>query len=119
MNIPNSFRTQIANAFYDKEIELLSVVETTNNEGQVRRQLSQSGERVKGNVQYSNLERLREEYGIDEEVELSITTQDTVETEAIRFDGEDFEVVKNIPFAAYNLIICSKWKFTQSGSISA
>ena len=77
MFIPNTMKTEIAKAFYDKEVYLLDKSVETDAEGAVRTKGYTVKETFKGNVNFSNCEKIQEEYGLDYKISISITTNYT------------------------------------------
>lgn len=77
MFIPRAMKTAIANAFYDKEIHLLNKRTVTDAEGGVKTDGYAVVDVFKGNVNFSNCEKIQEEYGLDYKVNISITTDYT------------------------------------------
>ena len=74
MFIPKSMKTAIAKAFYDKEIHLMDKRTEMDAEGDVKTLGYSVKEAFKGNVNFSNCEKIQEDYGLDYKVNISITT---------------------------------------------
>ena len=74
MFIPKTMKTAIAKAFYDKEIHLLDRRTETDAEGGVKTNGYAVRTTFKGNVNFSNCEKIQEDYGLDYKVNVSITT---------------------------------------------
>ena len=70
-------KTEIAKAFYDKEIHLMNKSIEIDNEGGVKTKGYTVKESFKGNVNFSNCEKIQEEYGLDYKVNITITTDYT------------------------------------------
>lgn len=113
-----SFKKNISDFFFDKEITELSVNEATDNEGTVRREVTE-GESFYGNVRFDNFEDIRKDFGITEEIDIVITTAYNLEDKAVKYDDILYIVIKNIPRDTHNLLVCKKWLLTQSDLISA
>lgn len=110
MNIPNSFKEKIKSVFYDKTVETCEISTATDAEGHVSREVGDSISSFTCNVSYDRLDEVKEEYGIEEKIDIKISTQETISSETIlKYEGEYFEIVKNIPYDAYNLILGRKW----------
>ena len=77
MYIPKTMKTEIAKAFYDKEIHLMNKSIEIDNEGGVKTKGYTVKESFKGNVNFSNCEKIQEEYGLDYKVNITITTDYT------------------------------------------
>ena len=74
MFIPQTMKTAIAKVFYDKEIHVLDERTETDAEGGVTTTGYSVKDTFKGNVNFSNCEKIQEEYGLDYKVNISITT---------------------------------------------
>lgn len=74
MFIPKTMKTAMAKAFYDKEIHLLDKRTETDAEGGVKTSGYTVRDAFKGNVNFSNCEKIQEDYGLDYKVNISITT---------------------------------------------
>ena len=77
MFIPRTMKTEIAKTFYDKEIHLMNMSTEIDAEGGVKTKGYTVGNVFKGNVNFSNCEKIQEEYGLDYKVNISITTDYT------------------------------------------
>ena len=74
MFIPRAMKTEMAKTFYDKEIHLMNVSTEVDDEGGVKNNSLSVKGKFKGNVNYSNCEKIQEDYGLDYKVNVSITT---------------------------------------------
>ena len=77
MFIPKSMKTAIAKTFYDKEIHLMNKSVEKDAEGGVKTKGYTVADSFNGNVNFSNCEKIQEEYGLDYKVNISITTDYT------------------------------------------
>lgn len=64
----------IAKKFYDKEIHLMNKSVEKDAEGGVKTKGYTVKDSFKGNVSFSNCEKIQEDYGLDYKVNISITT---------------------------------------------
>ena len=94
MFIPETMKTEIAKAFYDKEIHFLNKRTDTDAEGAITTRGYAVKETFKGNVNFSNCEKIQEEYGLDYKINISITTDYTGLTvnDVISYDRVLYEV---------------------------
>ena len=74
MFIPRAMKTEIAKTFYDKEIHLMNKSTETDSEGGVKTNGYSVVDVFKGNVNFSNCEKIQEDYGLDYKINISITT---------------------------------------------
>ena len=105
MLITPQFKAIISKTFYDKTFTVATRTSTTDAEGGV---VITSGtpRTLKGNVQYSLNERLREIYGISEQVDLAITTDQTVDkNDQLTYEGKDYVVTSFVKSDSHNLIV--------------
>ena len=70
-------KTAIAKAFYDKNIHLMNMSTEVDAEGGVKTKGYTVADVFKGNVNFSNCEKIQEEYGLDYKINITITTDFT------------------------------------------
>ena len=105
MLITPQFKAIISKTFYDKTFTVATRTSTIDAEGGV---VITSGtpRTLKGNVQYSLNERLREIYGISEQVDLAITTDQTVaKNDKLTYESKDYVVTSFVKSDSHNLIV--------------
>ena len=69
-----------------------------------------------GNVRFDNLAQLQEDFGLDEKIDIVITTDETVELgNILEYEGIVYRVTSAIPYDSHNLITAIKWESSQSG----
>jgi hypothetical protein len=110
MIVSDLFKSAISSVFYDKEIEQYSVTDAVDAEGFKRkRQPSTKTGSFMANVNYSKLDEIKELYGIDESIDMTVTTNDDVAVgSVIKYADVFFEVIRAIPFDSHNLLIAQK-----------
>lgn len=105
--------TKIASAFYDKTVSIMSNQKTTDAEGGVNyRGLAVTGS-FKGNVSFANCKKIQEEYGLDYQIDISITTYlDTNVNinDIIQYQDVNYNVTDVLPFDSHILIVATKWR---------
>ena len=105
MKIPVTFQAKIKETFYDKELALYTVSTTTDNEGFVSESLTKV-DTFLGNVQFGNLEQYREEFGLEEKIDVSITTDYQVQVnDIVEYRGVWYRIIKSIPYDSHFLLI--------------
>lgn len=120
MRIPDSFKTKIADAFYDKSIKLLSYTEVVDDEGWADASSSTEIKTFLGNVRFDNLAQIQEDYGLDEDVDIAITTDEEVELgNILEYEGIEYRVTSAIPYDSHNFITGRKWSSKSTTSTSA
>ncbi len=120
MIISDSFKEIIKSTFYDKEITLCTIEIVTENDGQARKIATESETTFLGNVRFDDLERIQEDYGIKEQIDVIITTDETIVSGVIcKYNDRFFEIVKVIPFDSHNLLAGKQWLLESGTLISA
>ena len=77
MLVPNSFKENIANTFYDKDINIHEKIETQDAEGGRKIVAGVILSIFKGNVNFSVSKEIQEEYGLNYQIDVVITTNDS------------------------------------------
>ena len=110
MTLTDNFKTLISTTFYDKVITKYSQVNVTDSEGWTAKTAITSTGTFKGNVNYSKLDEIRKDYGLDDEIDITITCDEDIENGAIlEYLGSKYEVVRAIPYDSHYLLIGKKW----------
>ena len=112
MFIPQTMKNEIAKAFYDKEIHLMNKSVETDAEGGVKNTGYSVSKSFKGNVNFSNCEKIQEEYGLDYKVNVSITTDytDVTTSDILSYDKVLYEVKGIYKKDSHVLIVGAKWR---------
>lgn len=112
MFIPKTMKTAIANTFYDKEIHLMDMRTETDAEGGVKTSGYAVRTAFKGNVNFSNCEKIQEDYGLDYKVNVSITTDyNAVKlADILAFDGVLYEVKGIYHRDSHNVVLGAIWR---------
>lgn len=112
MFIPRQMKTEIANTFYDKEIHLLNKRAAIDAEGGVKTEGYSVVDVFRGNVNFSNCEKVQEEYGLEYKVSITITTHYTgLKIDDILSYNKVLYEVKGIYIKdSHVLILGTKWR---------
>lgn len=110
MNIPNSFKKAIANTFYDKELKIMTTEkqEIKDEEGCViENEKGIVKETIKGNFQYSTLEKIQQEYGKEIVADCIVTCEDTkaIESDICIYQDKEYEIKAIIPSDSHKTIL--------------
>jgi hypothetical protein len=105
-------KTEIAKAFYDKDIHLMNKSTETDSEGGVKTNGYTVKESFKGNVNFSNCEKIQEEYGLDYKINISITTDYTgLKKDAVFAYDKVLYTVKGIFVRdSHTLVLGANWR---------
>ena len=113
MYIPKSMKNKIANTFYDKTVEIVNKQTTIDAEGGVTsRGLIVLGS-FKGNVSFSNCKRIQEEYGLDYNIDISITSSINIDinmNDLIKYNEVIYCVTDVLKSDSHVLIVATKWR---------
>lgn len=120
MEIPTKFKSVIKKVFYDKAITLYGSSAVKEADGWTKKgNLSVTGT-FKGNVNFANIKDMQEQYGIKEDFQLSITTDENIlNGQVIGYAGVTYKVIEAKPFDSHTLLFAQKWSSRLSTSISA
>ena len=105
-------KKQIARVFYDKEVEILETNTTIDAEGGVNTKGVNVLNKFKGNVNFSNCKKIQEEYGLDYNIDISVTTDyNLVEiNNMIKYQDVIYNVTDVLPSDSHVLIVATKWR---------
>ena len=139
MFIPKSMTKVISDAFYDKTIDILSKEINVDAEGGVTLDakitllatddtppalitddsgyaLLESNNVIgafRGNVSFSSCKKLQEEYGLDYDIDIAITTFANVEiaiNDLIQYKGVVYNISDKLVSDSHALIVAKKWQ---------
>lgn len=105
-------KRQIAKVFYDKTVEVLTSNVTTDAEGGVNYRGYEVVDNFKGNVNFSNCKQIQEEYGLDYNIDVSITTDyDLLEINSlIKYKNVVYNVTDILSSDSHLLVVATKWR---------
>ena len=112
MYIPKQMTKEIARAFYDKEVYLIDKRTTIDAEGGVKMKGYEVVNKFKGNVNFSNCKQIQEEYGLDYNIDVSITTNYNLlkHNDLIKYLDVVYNVTDILPSDSHNLVVATKWR---------
>lgn len=110
MKVPNGFINNIANYFYDKTFTVYTSSEVVDDEGWASINETATTNTFTGNINFDRLEEVQKEYGIDEEIDATISTHEDIENGTIlKYDADIYKVIQAIPYDTHNILIIKKW----------
>ena len=112
MFIPKTMKNEIAKAFYDKVIHVLDKRAEMDAEGGVTAKGYSIRDTFNGNVNFSNCEKIQEDYGLDYKVNVSITTNydHLKKDDIISYDKVLYEVKGIYPRDSHKLVLGAIWR---------
>ena len=113
MYIPQTMKNKIANTFYDKTVEIMSNQTIVDAEGGVTSKGLAVIDSFNGNVSFSNCKKIQEEYGLDYEIDISITADidtDISINNYIKYNDIIYDVTDILPSDSHILIVATKWR---------
>ncbi len=115
MEIPESFKRAIADTFYDKKIYVLSKKESMDCEGDYIVEKNENVYNFMGNVSFSNFKAIKEEYGLEYDIDIVITTSlDHKEkinlSTLILYDGKTYEITDKFLKDSHLMLVGALWK---------
>lgn len=114
MKIPQDFKTNIANTFYDKTISLYNVASTTEADGWTRQDTTLV-KTFAGNCRFDKLDQIQKDYGLEEQIDIVISTHEAVNAgQVVGYNSNLFKITKAIPFDSHYLLMGSEWSSKQS-----
>lgn len=112
MKIPNNFKDKIKSTFYDKVVNKVTVTSSVDDEGWIENDKIEIGSSFNGNVRFDDLAEVQENYGLQEVIDIVITTDEEIEVGAIlEYGGIYYRAIKVIPHDSHNLILATKWSY--------
>ena len=105
-------KKQIAKVFYDKEVLVLSNNITTDAEGGVIYKGYDVIDTFKCNVNFSNCKKIQEEYGLDYNIDISMSTHyDGIKhNDLIKYQDVIYNVTDILPSDSHYLVVATKWR---------
>ena len=113
MYIPQTMKNKVSNAFYDKTVEILTNEVVIDAEGGVNKRGLTKTSDFNGNVSFSNCKKIQEEYGLDYQIDITITTSINVDVnlgDIIKYNNVFYDVTDVLKFDSHILIVAIKWR---------
>ena len=115
MEIPKSFKRAIADIFYDKKIYVLSEKESMDCEGDYIIKKNENVYNFMGNVSFSNFKAIKEEYGIDCDIDIVITTslehKEKIDLSTlIVYNGKTYEITDKFLKDSHMMLVGALWE---------
>lgn len=103
---------KIAQTFYDKEVSILDKKSNVDAEGGVTSKGYDVIGTFKGNVNFSNCKQIQEEYGLDYNIDVSITTDYNLLkiNDIIKYLDVIYNVTDVLLSDSHILIVATKWR---------
>ena len=105
-------KNKIAQAFYDKEVSVITQEVIMDAEVGVNKKGYDVIDTFKGNVNFSNCKQIQEEYGLDYNIDISITTNYNLLklNDLIEYQDVVYNVTDILPSDSHLLVVATKWR---------
>lgn len=112
MFIPKSMKSSIATTFYDKTVSIMGKEDIVDEEGGITSGATTVLGTFKGNVSFSNCKKIQEDYGLDYDIDISITTDYELLAidSLIQYGDIIYTVTDVLPSDSHVLIVATKWQ---------
>lgn len=115
MYIPKTFKESIEKTFYDKKIIVLNKTHSRDAEGDYFVEKGDELYNFMGNVSFSNFKAIKEEYGIDYEIDITITTslknnEKVNLSNLILYKGITYEITEKKESDSHLLLVGRVWQ---------
>lgn len=102
----------MAKVFYDKTVSVLTQQTTVDAEGGVNYKGYEVTDSFNGNVNFSNCKKIQEEYGLDYNIDISITTNyDLLKVnDLIKYQDVVYNVTDVLKSDSHLLVVATKWR---------
>lgn len=113
MLFPDSAKHAISEAFYDKEVAVLSREVALDDQGGVIASEAVAKSTFKANVRFAALEKVREQFGIVEKIDIAITCSPQTGiagTDLLSYADKQYSVVDMLRFDSHLLIVGKRWR---------
>lgn len=113
MKIPKEFIDVISNTFYDKELKIMTIEKNQEKDEEgciIESERNIEKEILKGNFQYSTLEKVQQEYGKEIIADCIVTCGDTKATvdDILVYQDKQYEIKAIIPYDSHKTILLHK-----------
>lgn len=115
MYIPQTFNKAIEKTFYDKSISILNKITTRDAEGDYIIEKSDKVYNFMGNVSFSNFKAIKEEYGLENDIGIVITTslkhKDKINLSTlISYNDITYEITDKIENDSHLMLVGAIWE---------
>ena len=110
MEIPNLFKQVIKDTFYDKQLKIMTTEKQQEKDEEdciIETEKDIVKETIKGNIQYSTLEKIQQEYGKEIIADCIVTCEDTeaIESDICIYQDKEYEIKAIIPSDSHKTIL--------------
>lgn len=113
MQIPSNFINIIADTFYDKDLIVLDKSTIYDVEGGINVKGMSQKDTFKGNVSFTNFKTIQENFGIDYQIDIAITTYretNVVNDDIIKYSEIIYKITDVLKTDSHLLILATKWR---------
>ena len=112
MLFPESAKKAIADAFYDKTIEVLTAEDTVDAEGGVVKGSLTTKSTLQGNVRFNNLGEVQTELGLIDSIDICVTCgadENISVNDVLRYNDKLYIATSVIPSDSHLTIVGNLW----------
>lgn len=113
MLFPDTAKTAISNAFYDKEVSILDKSEQYDSEGGLKKASKSIKSTFLGNVRFITYGEKQSEKGLLQDLDAQITCPTDIQVavdDILQFKGVKYVAVDVLPYDSHLLISVKKWR---------
>lgn len=106
-------KRSISSVFYDKTISILDTIPSFDAEGGVSIKDNKIKDTFKGNIRFINLKSIQEEYGLDYQVDVAISSNTSVVInvgDIISYLDKKYRITDVMPTDSHLLIVGTLWQ---------
>ncbi len=110
MEIPNLFKQVIKDTFYDKQLKIMTTEKQQEKDEEdciIETEKDIVKETIKGNFQFSTIEKIQQEYGKEMVAECIVTCEDTKATvdDVLVYKDKEYMIKAIIPYDSHKTIL--------------
>lgn len=113
MYIPKTMTKKIADTFYDKTVDIMGSFNETDNEGGATCRALTRKSSFKANVSFSNCKKIQEDFSLDYEIDITVTTDCSIKLDKykfIKYQDIIYNVTDILASDSHILIVGTKWR---------
>ena len=113
MLFPSEIIDKFDDTFYDKDLTILEIEKTLDEEGGMKQKVPKETGSFRGNVRFVGLGEIQEELGLVENIDICITTRPEVEIKLdnyVKYLDKIYQITDVIPSDSHQTITGKLWQ---------